>query len=489
MSIIFKYHNYTSSSGTSQVCRLVFLLSCSIVIDSVSSWFVASQTRIKHAERFMTRVDDATKGVSGVAAAGLHQDELKTLRQALNSACSDQLVQFSLDNDIMTFPSACEKIPGSTGRVLLFEARNMPEEEMENLKLAMSYEIDELIYAQPPLLSQPVIIAIQEHVLSSPKDCQTYLQQLVAQHVQIYELISPFARRAKHDIVTRVPPPTSIVEVDGAMVTSTTGEQFWDTSSILVFDNFVKDDLRKRILQVLNKDGDWDDVNNGPDPTRWVRGGLVDLPDQEQEDNSNACYGLTDDAIDDLCLHHDAFEEFETIVSDTFPDFTVCRLPEAVLGSTVSPLTANAPTNGDSFSYHIDADPYLTPPSPWTDVFGRYPNRQVEKPRFISLLIYLNNEWKGEVWGAPTRFLDVNSDTHYDVLPIPGRCVFMDQDITHTVVAPTKEAGKNPRYSLVWKLILHPKSHKQDMKQLRSDADAQWPAPILLGSAKNIRQS
>lgn len=435
----------------------------------------------------MTKLGSAKSSIRGVASAGLDPDEMKTLHQALASTCSDKLVQFTLDDDMIKFPPASDSIPGSTGRVLLFKTRNMSEEETEDLKLVMSDEIDKLIYAQPPLLSQPVLLALQDHVPSSPEDCQTYLQKLIAQHVQIYELISPFARRAKQETTTPIDIPTIRVEVDGAMVTSTTGDEFWDTSSILVFDNLVNDDLRKAILQVLNDNSDWDDVNNGPDPTRWIRGGLMDLPDEE--DGSTACYGLVDDAIDDLCLHHDAFEEFETIVSRLFPDFIVCRLPEAVLGSTVSPLTANAPTNGDFFSYHIDADPNLTPPSPWTDIFGRYPNRQIGKPRFISCLIYLNNEWDGEAWGAPTRFLDVSSDTHHDVLPIPGRCVFMDQDITHSVVAPTPEAGKRPRYSLVWKLILHPKVHEQEMKKLNRNADMHWPSPILLGSAKNVGQT
>ena len=147
--------------------------------------------------------------------------------------------------------------------------------------------------------------------------------------------------------------------------------------------------------------------------------------------------------------------------------------------TTVSPLTANAPTHGDEFSYHIDADPNLAPPSPWTDVFGRYPNRQGGKPRFVSCLVYVNDEWE-ESWGAPTRFLDVATNTEHDIFPRPGRCAFMDQDITHSVVAPSSEAGKRPRYSLVWKLILHPKVPNQDMKLC---GHAVWPESILVGSA------
>jgi len=478
-----------------RISRFAFFLTCLTYMQSISSWIIDVPTTLKHNARFITRIDATAGSIRGVAAAGLDVDELKTLQQAFVFACQQQLVEFTFNyDDMILFPPACEIIPGSTGRVLLLQAQNLPEDEIEDLKIAISEEIDEIFYAQPPSLSQPILLSLEQQIPPLQKDYQPYLQKLVARHVQTYELATPLARRSESKDNDRIVLPSKHVEVDGAVVTSTTGEESWDTSSLLVFDNFVNDDLRERILQVINDNKDWDDVKNGPDPNRWVRGGLMDLPGQEQQqdDTVQQCYGLTDDAIDDLCLHHDAFEEFETIISDRFPDFTVCRLPEAALGSSISPLTANAPTHGDFFSYHIDADPNLMPPSPWTDIFGQYPNRQAGKPRFVSCLLYLNEEWKGESWGAPTRFLDVQSDTHYDVLPVPGRCVFMDQDITHTVVPPTVEAGHRPRYSLVWKLILHPKNQNQNMKQLFISDDTkkrQWPVPVLLGSAKMTEEA
>ncbi|OEU17784.1 hypothetical protein FRACYDRAFT_268800 [Fragilariopsis cylindrus CCMP1102] len=134
-----------------------------------------------------------------------------------------------------------------------------------------------------------------------------------------------------------------------------------------------------------------------------------------------------------------------------------------------------------------------TPPSPWTDVYGRYPNRSRGKPRFMSCLVYLNEEWDGDTWGAPTRFYDPPTKESYDVLPRPGRCVIMDQDIMHTVVPPNSAAGNRPRYSFVWKLILHPKTDHQDMTNLSSSSSrvntsnnrsrSSWPEPILFGSA------
>lgn len=40
----------------------------------------------------------------------------------------------------------------------------------------------------------------------------------------------------------------------------------------------------------------------------------------------------------------------------------------------------------------------------------------------------------------------------------------MDQDVTHRVVQPNDIAGAMPRYSLVWKLILHPVEEGQSME-------------------------
>ena len=125
-----------------------------------------------------------------------------------------------------------------------------------------------------------------------------------------------------------------------------------------------------------------------------------------------------------------------------------------------------------SFSFTL----FLLNQAPWTDVFGRYYNRSMGKPRFVSCLLYLNEEWSDDL-GAPTQFYDPPTGETYQVYPRPGRCVIMDQDVTHTVIAPNEVAGKQPRYSLVWKLILHPKGEKQTMK-LTSDT-----APVRVGSA------
>jgi len=231
-----------------------------------------------------------------------------------------------------------------------------------------------------------------------------------------------------------------------------------------------------------------------------MRGGLQDIPDDEineEEIHSEGCWGLPTEAIEELCSEADtpqAIREFESILSDLFQHYVVTRLPEAVYGPCVSPLTANAPVateDPDLYGYHIDGDPFQTPPSPWTDVYGRYPNRSRGKPRFVSCIVYLNAEWKEDEWGATTKFYDPPTDTSCEVGVKPGRCVILDQDLGHTVTLPTPEAGNRPRYSLVWKLILHPKTEHQDMNDLsvikagEIAIDRSWPEPILFGSALN----
>lgn len=83
---------------------------------------------------------------------------------------------------------------------------------------------------------------------------------------------------------------------------------------------------------------------------------------------------------------------------------------------------------------------------------------------------------------APTKFFDPPTHEEYKVYPSPGRCVLMDQDVTHSVVAPERAAGKEPRYSIVWKLILHPKEQMQNMKLFPKAAET-----ICVGSANNSR--
>ena len=424
-------------------------------------------------------------------------NELPRLLDVISDVCSEYDVEFNHNSISNTFPSEPSKVvPGAIGRVLIIDVYgiatgvNIDENEfISEMKIGISQQIDDCLYHGE--LSQPVLLALQSAATNNTSD------GIIEKEVNDYGLrdgldISFYTTQDNEDDDNTFI-PSHHIKIDGAMIETvgSPGQTHFDTSSILVFDNLLDDTLRKRLLNVVNgvsEDGEdtWRDSTDGPNPSRWVRGGLVDVVDKDSdssEEDDGPCWGLTEEAIVDICFHdHPAINEFEAKLAQLFQDFIVSRLPEAVLGSCVSPLTANAPCHGDSFDFHIDADPMQVPPSPWADVFGRYPNRSKGKPRFVSVLLYLNDKWADE-WGAPTKFLDPPTQECYEVFPKPGRCLVMDQDISHTVVAPNEECGKRPRYSLVWKLILHPKSVGQDMTDLSCGRGKLWPTPQLIGSA------
>jgi hypothetical protein len=92
---------------------------------------------------------------------------------------------------------------------------------------------------------------------------------------------------------------------------------------------------------------------------------------------------------------------------------------------------ANAAVHGDSYSWHVDADPSTFPcPSPWTDSYGSYCNREPGKPLLFSLLLYLDGDWPLD-HDAETLFLDAMSATGVFVRPKRWRAVLMDQDVVH----------------------------------------------------------
>jgi len=499
-----------------------------------------------------------TPQAEAIMSSGLDPEELSLLMEVISHECQQLGIGLScgeIDTPIVSVsaPAVALEATGAHGRVLLFRASGFDPDLLEDFEGGICEQVDLLLCGSdsdeeydeddddddnPPIfLKEAVLIYFQtddelelnlsqlELVANRDDDdkdnddyCTRYLSAIVAQHVQEYQMASPIQTADvynKHEIEETSLVPSIHVEMDGGYIsypdTSTTTTPYWDASTLLVFDNLVGQDLRKRLLDVVigeDSESDHYDAQDGPNPIRWVRGSLLDVPDPndpplepeengteiERNSDSGGGWGLTDEGLEEICFeHHDAVQEMESILSNLFPDFVVSRLPETVLGRSVTPMTANAPTTGDVFGYHIDADPNITPSSPWTDVYGRYPNRSAGKPRFMSCLVYLNDEWDGDKWGAPTRFVDVPTDeisdlNVYDVEAGPGRCIIMDQDIGHTVVAPSAAAGKRARYSLVWKLILHPKTVGQDMKHLAGGRKSLWPETEYFGSAAQENQ-
>jgi hypothetical protein len=137
-------------------------------------------------------------------------------------------------------------------------------------------------------------------------------------------------------------------------------------------------------------------------------------------------------------------------------------------------IVYNASDENSNFRYHVDGDPMtlLHPKSPFAKAYGgNYANRSsssrgkngttIAKPRFVSLLAYLNDEWNPE-WGGETKFLDEDSQVGVLVGAKPGRVVLFDSDVKHSACATTRDdddGDKNnrKRFSLVMKLIALPR--------------------------------
>ena len=331
-------------------------------------------------------VGDTNVHMAAIGLAGVGNEELPFLLNAVSKACSDFGITFTKEHlKHETTPAKLENVHGANGRVILLSLNNVDatwtwnDERLVPFQCLISEKLDEIMYGMDdntcsPSIEQPILICIRPSYgfLPNTSNLPLILGQVAKKEVDQYELCKPLldqkiAYDPKDSIV-----PNIHVEIDGAMVMNPyLGKETWDTSSIFVFDELVDNDLRERLLDVVLGEGisdpnqvRWNDVSDGPDPNRWMLGGLDDVPGSESAvSEAPSCWGLREEAIDDLCFcSHDAITEFEMKLMRLFPDYIVTRLPEAVLGACVSPLTANAPTSNDSFSYHIDADPNAAPP-------------------------------------------------------------------------------------------------------------------------------
>lgn len=146
-----------------------------------------------------------------------------------------------------------------------------------------------------------------------------------------------------------------------------------------------------------------------------------------------------------------------------------------------SAFLANAAAEGDTFRFHVDADPTSFPPSPWTNQFGDYFNGEPGKPLLVTLLLYLDDEWERD-WGGETLFLDGATDAGIFVRPRAGRAVLMEQDVLHRVSPPSSAAGGRMRLSLVWKLVFLPKKKGEEVRLARRE----WGLASAFGSAARV---
>ncbi|KNC87194.1 hypothetical protein SARC_00671 [Sphaeroforma arctica JP610] len=252
-------------------------------------------------------------------------------------------------------------------------------------------------------------------------------------------------------VVDRLERAQSADGVDTGMVVANDAEDRpKDGSHVVVLDNFFSEAERIQLMDVLHTPG-WDKAC-GPNPAHWERmtcdaAGLAPT------------WGLKQHMLDRL-LGEDTLGPppgpilaIQTRLTQLYPDYRIRHIPHHTSTEHANysshPFVGNATVHGDHFEWHVDADPVFLP--------GHgHQNRTRGKPYFVTLMLYLNDEWLSE-WKAETEFLDLTTNGVVSVQPKPRRAVLMDQDISHRASAPSAAAGTRARYSLVWKLIFLPK--------------------------------
>ncbi|KAK3272238.1 hypothetical protein CYMTET_19455 [Cymbomonas tetramitiformis] len=330
--------------------------------------------------------------------------------------------------------------------------------------------IEEAMYCGDLLPACLCPLTAQGAAVSPSATILDLVQEAVSEYDNAWSLRTPL-----ETVATEWEPDEAQVSLnlmlDGALVTAGGGQtsaENWDCSSLVVLDNFFGEDQRSSLYDLITED-DWGNQETPP-PGKWDRS-TVDL------DGLPGSWGLSDAALEALVNdRHPAILEVQSRISKVYPEMTIMRMPEVVLEGC-APMVANAAVDGDCFQWHVDMDPLQVYDSPWTVRHGHYLNRTAGKPLFVSLLLYLNDEWPLQ-WDGETMFLDERTGTGVFVRPQPYRAVLMDQDISHRLSTPSVLANR-PRYSLVWKLVFFPKAPGQKCSLSRP----QWGEATRFGSA------
>lgn len=318
------------------------------------------------------------------------------------------------------------------------------------------------------------------------------------------------------------------LRLDGCIVPSDAEGARLSYSHIAVLDNFIDDATRRELLHFLTG------IEDAPPQAEAALAETVDVPAQAPRENSlpqdrwerrtadmaggAPTWGLKQQLLEELAAGRPpAVLEVQSRLCKLYPEYDVAHMPSAAIqGSSgtlaahateesgdvsdpvpkrckvdrpasnaasvdCSAFLANAAVEGDTFRYHVDADPTSFPSGPWTEAYGDYFNGEPGRPLLISLLLYLDDQWDRD-WAADTLFLDGDSDTGVFVRPRPGRAVLMDQDVLHRVSAPSAPAGGRPRVSLVWKLVMLPR----DARTACCLARPEWGQPVSFGSAARV---
>jgi hypothetical protein len=347
--------------------------------------------------------------------------------------------------------------------LLASKKKKFTQQQLDEISLDFAISLDEVIEEDKSVL----VTASNFEQGSAPPNPASILKRARIRHLKTYLLDKPMNTQECVSCRSSSSPPFSVSDckvVDHAFIDLEEATQ--DVSEIVCVDGLVCSSLRKALLDIISP-GDEIARENRVDEKFWTKGAYDDVAGK-----SSGGYGLKPEMMEVLNKQDEgggagAVTELGRRIQMYLEEVNdgeavrLTKLPSAVFGPQVAPLGGNAPTHADSegdsdaFGWHIDGDPNLTPPGAFRDCYGLYGNRLGgDKPRFISALVYLNEEWKPE-WDGGTEFLDPPTSETYTTQVEPGRVVLLDSDITHRVTTPAECAGGNrPRYSLVLKLLL-----------------------------------
>lgn len=282
--------------------------------------------------------------------------------------------------DIYLGPEPVKLHPALLGRVCV--VAGCPVHFRDDIEEKFSEAVDRDRFSFGSSLISPLVVTVlEDHKPEwNRRGVAAVLQQYIDKHQLMEELsgiptLTENAESANPDSLGTPIIPTALVHLDAAFEKD---PDRFDCSVFAVFDGLVPAPLVRELLALLASP-DWD-PNDGPDPEMWAPGALQDTQHGGRNGKKKkASWGLQEEALEYLCASppfSGAVAAFEDILRNKlFPNHIVSRLPAAVLGEDVTSLTANAPRHGEDFEFHIDADPFQAPPSPWTDAFGLYRNR------------------------------------------------------------------------------------------------------------------
>jgi hypothetical protein len=234
---------------------------------------------------------------------------------------------------------------------------------------------------------------------------------------------------------------------------------------VVALDGMVDEGMRAELLDFITQPG-WDH-SRGPPTDGWARA-------TADGDGLPCTWGLKPARMSGIKALP-AARELHGRLQRLFPRYALAHMPAVGdARATCTQFVGNAAVPGDTYRWHVDADPAALDPAR-TNGLGGYVNGTRRKPLFVSMLVYLNPEWRAS-WDGETLFRDADRCAGLLVQPLPGRVVLMAQDVHHRASPPSTSAPA-PRYSLVWKLLFVPADDDDEPPTLRREA---WGEPALL---------